>query len=1083
MAPTPDPFESTRQLDPEGPLLEVPPDFTAYSLDLGSFRPFDPVPLPTLELPNLPGDRFRFLEILGRGGHGVVARAEDLTLGRQVAVKWLRSATAEREALLREARTQASLEHPHICRIYEVGLHEGRGYIVMQLVDGLPITQALAQHPLPKQLDVLRMAAEAVHAAHLRGLIHRDLKPGNLLVEQTQEGHLVPRILDFGLATQVEELRRLHREGFTAIAGTPAYMAPEQTLMEAGVVDQRADIWALGVILFEVLIGELPFPPSGGIEGLTACQRRGIPDPWDRQPRLDPDLRAILLCALARHPWDRYATARDFALDLERFIQGRPVSVRTISGKARAWKQAKRHPAASLIAGMAILVTLSGFSYGMVSRRRGLAMLRAAVVFDRQGRDLEHRLDQLRHLPPERLGQAYSHLRQEVARLESLVQHHPRWEQGPIHTTLGRLHLAMRDPERARQHFVRAQALGFRNGDTGLGLGLAEAECLALRSREAAALPLSTRARRLHKLRQELEQNALRLIRQHRLEAAHPDLIEAHIHVLEGREEAADRLLSARLSHAPWADQHRRLLADLRTQSVVLADQPSPEQEATALAIVAEGMALAPGDPIFPLCEARLHLAACRRAQRGNRFPADRLQAGERAALTALNLDPDLQEAARIQAELSLVQATILSNRTEDARAAWDLGYCRLKAALHRFPAAAWPRLLLLRAEAERAFERLGPDNAAAGRHAEAALAHARRLEASGPPSEHATAAALACLVQARLQQTSGGDALPACEVGLAYLNRGAEPGEDVSLQAELLMLRTELLPDGRTDQQRAMQLHRDYLRLQPRDGLGRVNLAILLLQIAEQNLARFGEDPMPRIEEARAELLLARKGAPDLEPRIEGIALLLSRVEALHRLEVGDAISTLLGDMQRKVTILPSTLRPSALPLLLHLQLRQAECNGDPLDRAVTDLERAARRAPDMDLRAALLEGDLAAARVALASGRRSEAQAHHTVAVRRLEGLKPPADLTQQQGVLLLELDLCLLACALDSASVSIQAARARAAAGTLLGTWPGTPTATWAHAVASHLEGHPQDWDALARRWPGLRGRIQRNRPFLH
>jgi serine/threonine-protein kinase len=263
---------------------------------------------------------------LGAGGMGEVYRAHDEQLDRDVALKVLPASSfsdaAARARLLREARSAAALNHPHICTIYEVGEADGQAYIAMELVEGESLSARLAAGPLPAK-QVLRYGsqiADALSHAHERGIVHRDLKSANVAL--TPDGRA--KVLDFGLAKRVsgEELAEVTRSQLSltapgAVAGTLAYMAPEQLRGEPA--DARSDIWALGVVLHEMLSGQRPFQGKSGYE-LSAAILREQPGPLPAKAPLP--LRAVVGRCLAKEPGERYQRAAEVRAALEAIATG-----------------------------------------------------------------------------------------------------------------------------------------------------------------------------------------------------------------------------------------------------------------------------------------------------------------------------------------------------------------------------------------------------------------------------------------------------------------------------------------------------------------------------------------------------------------------------------------------------------------------------------------------------------------------------------------------------------------------------------------------------------------------------------------
>ncbi|HXG61072.1 MAG TPA: bifunctional serine/threonine-protein kinase/formylglycine-generating enzyme family protein [Planctomycetota bacterium] len=274
--------------------------------------------------------RYELLEEIGRGGAGAVYRALDRELGRVVALKTLRDpepGPAARERFLREARLAARLEHPHIVRIFEAGEHEGRPYYTMPLLEGAPLRSPLAPE---RAAALLAPVARAVAHAHAAGVVHRDLKPENILL--CAGG---PVVTDFGTARAEDDVR-LTETG--ELLGTPAYMAPEQIAGRAHEAGPKADVYALGAILFELVTGRLPYEAESFLE-LSA---RVLHDPAPEAPGLDPGLGELIRRCLEKDP-----EARPSALEAADALERRAAFSRETAGR--------RPRAAALLAGAAAL--------------------------------------------------------------------------------------------------------------------------------------------------------------------------------------------------------------------------------------------------------------------------------------------------------------------------------------------------------------------------------------------------------------------------------------------------------------------------------------------------------------------------------------------------------------------------------------------------------------------------------------------------------------------------------------------------------------------------------------------------------
>ncbi len=260
---------------------------------------------------------YRILERLGAGGMGVVYKAEDKKLGRHVALKFLPEGLSKDkhavERFQQEARAASALNHPNICTIHDIDEHEGQQFIVMELLEGQTLKLRIASRPLDLEQGVKLgvQIAEALDAAHAKGIVHRDIKPGNIFL--TERGDV--KVLDFGLAKLLQPVGdQALTESMTEthMAGTLSYMAPEQLRGEPS--DARSDIWALGVVLYEMTTGQLPFRGATGFAVSSAILSES---PAPLPPRLPPGLRRLILQCLAKEPAERYQRAGEVRAALE----------------------------------------------------------------------------------------------------------------------------------------------------------------------------------------------------------------------------------------------------------------------------------------------------------------------------------------------------------------------------------------------------------------------------------------------------------------------------------------------------------------------------------------------------------------------------------------------------------------------------------------------------------------------------------------------------------------------------------------------------------------------------------------------
>jgi len=315
---------------------------------------------------------------IARGGMGVVYRARQLGLNRLVALKLLLAGQFADPVQVKRFRAEAAalarLNHPGIVPIYEVGEFEGRHFFSMRLIEGPSLAKAMPKFHLAasagvkggtdaaqrtamrhRQHELARFMAEiarAVHYAHLRGVLHRDLKPGNVLLDS--QG--APHVTDFGLARCMDA--ELDPGGSGLVFGTPAYMPPEQTV-DPHNVSAVADVYSLGAIAYELLTGRPPFEAGTPVETVIQVREREAIRPCDLEPEIDRDLETIVLKCLDKDPGGRYGTALALAEDLERFVSGEPVVARPVSASTRAIRWTRRHPLVTALGTIVLLLLIT----------------------------------------------------------------------------------------------------------------------------------------------------------------------------------------------------------------------------------------------------------------------------------------------------------------------------------------------------------------------------------------------------------------------------------------------------------------------------------------------------------------------------------------------------------------------------------------------------------------------------------------------------------------------------------------------------------------------------------------------------
>jgi serine/threonine-protein kinase len=517
----------------------------------------------TSDIPSSLYGRFESFHFLGRGGMGAVYRARDFRLGRDVAVKLLFGADPERGGgLLREAQAQARLKHDNVCQVYEAGTADHVRFIVMQLIHGEPFNVVEAKMTLEEKVRVVRQIASALHEAHRLGIVHRDVKPANIMVERGEDGGWKPYIMDFGIAREIGD------SGATmtgALVGTPAFMSPEQAMGKVRSLDRRTDVYALGATLYAVITGRHPFVADSLLNLLEQVRSIEPQPPRKLDPNVPQDLQAIVMKCLEKEPAARYESARALGEDLERFLDGDVVMARRAALVYRLWKGAKKHKVKVALA-LAALLALAAMA-GIWIRGRRMASQEAELSrkLGESVKEMELFLRNAQGMPLHDVERERDIVRGRLAEIEAGMRSAGSFAAGPGHYALGRGHLALQELPAALAHLKSAEAAGYRSAglDYAMGLslsGIYKRELEGTKRIEGA----EQKKRRIAALEAEYKQPALAHLRA-ALGAAieAPAYVEGLIAFYEGRHEEAIAKAREAFEKAPWLYEAKKLEGDV----------------------------------------------------------------------------------------------------------------------------------------------------------------------------------------------------------------------------------------------------------------------------------------------------------------------------------------------------------------------------------------------------------------------------------------------------------------------------------------------------------------------------------------
>ncbi|UCH95099.1 MAG: protein kinase [Candidatus Aminicenantes bacterium] len=418
--------------------------------------------------------RFRLVSLLGTGGMGDVYKAYDPDLKRHIALKILRHEDQETlKRFLREARAQAQVEHRHVCKIYESGECSGHPYIAMQYIDGQTLKDLTNQLTLEEKLRIIKEVALGLQAAHRNGLIHRDVKPTNIMVTQTEEENWKPFIMDFGIARE-QEASGLTSTGM--VVGTPFYMSPEHAKSKLEGLDRRSDIYSLGVTLYELLTGIVPFQGDTPVEVLIKVIEKD-PYPIRRlNPRIPVDIETIVMKCLEKDPNRRYSSAKELAEDIQRYLDGDPIQARPATFTYRIKRKLIKHKWPALLIGAALLVIVVLIGLWIHTQ---WAASRRAVLAQQLGQEVEKIESTIRRahlLPLHNISREKNMTWERMKVIEEKMKKVGKMGLGPGYYAMGRGFMALQQYDKAKDHLEKAWEANYQTPEVAYELGRALGE-------------------------------------------------------------------------------------------------------------------------------------------------------------------------------------------------------------------------------------------------------------------------------------------------------------------------------------------------------------------------------------------------------------------------------------------------------------------------------------------------------------------------------------------------------------------------------------------------------------------------------
>ncbi len=893
--------------------------------------------------------QYRNLRFVGEGGMGRIYKGFDGTLRRVVALKFLRRTDSQFiTRFMHEAQLQAGLEHPNICRVYEVGEWQGQAYLAMQFIKGDTLEACAKALTLREKVEILEAVASAMHYAHRQGLIHRDLKPANIMVERGEAVALRPFILDFGLA------RGLVQSGFTVdgqVVGTYHFMAPEQARGATGEMDRRTDVYALGATLYAVLADKPPFWDAEGVEVLNRTLHQEPVPLRQILPELPEDLETVVQKCLEKEPARRYESARALAEDLRRWLDDEPILARKATLRQRIAKYAHRHKALVTISAFALVAVLTAGGMAATSWATARTRARHAARYGQEAERLEAMARYIHLLPAHDIQGERVVLRTRMAALAGERARSGPLSKGPLAYALGRGAMALGAAEEAHQFFQEALQRRFDGPDLRFALGRAQGT-LYQKALDAAQRIGDASLRKAEEARAEREwlKPALANLQQGAGTALQGAAFEQALLDFYGHR-FASALAKAReaFAQAPWFYEAKRLEADIVHARAMADKDPKtslPELE-RAVVLLQEARRVAPSDPSLPLGIARVWRDHMLRSAYIGQDGPEALEACGTAAQEALALDPGLADAEVVWAQGYGAAAMGKAFRNLDVGGDAEAGIRHAKLAQRLDPGSLDALQVHLSLLSRLAWKNL-TDRQRPDAYLTEMEALADRILARSPLDPRACTL-MGSLHRFRFTRLSQAGASPweAFEAALRYLHPASQRFPDYSsLQQGLGSLWLERAEhervEGLVPRESVRLAHEAYQRVvarNPNDFLAVGAIGTIQLVLADA-LHAAGEDPRSALDKAETQLQAAVSLHPGSRDDWEELAE-CALIRAEHALEHGGNAQLPLARAQECLARIRA-LDSVSLPMELRGLLVSLRTPGLPQVEGLRLLERA---------------------------------------------------------------------------------------------------------------------------------------------